>query len=77
MIEGATLIGMNTDAVEPMGYGLVTGSYDLNVNLGKNKIPVLVGEQTPFAFRDSKKSWMSPDVMRFPQYDENYTAICG
>ena len=75
VIDGVTLVGMNPGAIEPMGYGLVTGSYDLDVNLGKNKIPVLIGEQTPFMFRDSRKSWMSPDVMKYPQYDEYYTTI--
>ena len=75
VMEGASLIGMKPDAIEPMGYPLVTGSYDLNVNLGRGKIPVLVGEQTVFSFRDSRKSWMAPDVMKYPEYDENYTTI--
>lgn len=75
VIDGPTLVGMMPDAIEPMGYPLVTGSYDLNADLGRGKIPVLIGEQAPFSFRDSKKSWMSPDVMKYPQYDENYTSI--
>ena len=73
--EGAMIVGMAADSIEPMGYRLVTGSFDLDVNLGKNKIPVLIGEQVPFSFRDSKKSWMSPDVMKYPEYDENWTTI--
>ena len=73
--DWAQIIGMAPDSIEPMGYKLVTGGWDIDANLGKNKIPVLIGEQIPFSFRDSKKSWMSPDIMKYPEYDENYTTI--
>ncbi|MCL1895580.1 MAG: ABC transporter permease [Clostridiales bacterium] len=73
--DWAQIIGMAPDSIEPMGYRLVTGGWDLEANLGKNRIPVLLGEQIPFSFRDSKKSWMSPDIMKYPEYDENYTMI--
>lgn len=73
--NGAMIVGMAPDSIEPMGYKLVTGSFGLDANLGRNRIPVLVGEQVPFSFGDSKKSWMSPDKMKYPEYDENWTTI--
>ena len=73
--EGVMLIGMDPGSIEPMGYELLTGTYDIDAKLGRGRIPVLVGEQFPFLFRDSRKSWMNPDSMRFPQWDETWTTI--
>ena len=39
-------VGMDVDAIEPMGIELVSGSYLTGQSLGRNKIPVLVGEDT-------------------------------
>ncbi len=69
------MIGMDPAAVQPMGYSLLTGSYDISTFLGKGKIPVLVGEQVIFSFRDGKKRQGSPNSQKYPQYDENYTQI--
>ena len=75
LYDGAMLVGMDPSAIQPMGYKLLTGNYDISENLGKTKIPVLVGEQTPFSFRDTKKGWNAADVMKYPVYDENYINI--
>jgi ABC-type lipoprotein release transport system permease subunit len=72
---GAQFVGMDPSAIKPMGYTLLTGSYDLADNLGSNRIPVLVGVQAPFGFRDTQKSQNSPDAQKYPQYDEDYTSI--
>jgi len=72
---GPMLVGVNPGALEPMGYKLLTGSWDIDSFIGRNKIPVLVGEQVIFSFYDSRKNWSSPDVMKYPKYDENYTKI--
>jgi ABC-type antimicrobial peptide transport system permease subunit len=72
---GPSLVGMIPDSIEPMGYRLVTGSFDLNVNLGRNKIPVLVGDQVIFNFVDSRKNWSSPNYMMPPEWDENWMNI--
>jgi ABC-type antimicrobial peptide transport system permease subunit len=69
------LVGMDPGAIEPMGYSLLTGSYDLGANQGGNRIPVLVGTQTMFGFRDTQKSQSSPDAQKYPQYDDGYTNI--
>jgi ABC-type antimicrobial peptide transport system permease subunit len=73
--DWAQVIGIDPSAVEPMGYALLTGSYNISEGLGKDKIPVLIGEQVPFSFRDTKKSMNSPSAMKYPEYDENYTNI--
>ena len=69
------IVGMLPDSIEPMGYTLITGDWDVGLNLGRGKIPVLVGEQVIFNFYDSKKNWMSPDYMKYPEWDENWTSI--
>jgi hypothetical protein len=63
------------DALEPMGYTLMTGSWDLDVQLGPNRIPVLIGEQVFFSFRDSRRSWNDPNSQKWPEWDENWTTI--
>ena len=50
-------VGMDVDAIEPMGIELVSGSYLTGQSLGRNKIPVLVGEDTAYQFEDTKKSY--------------------
>ena len=69
------IVGMDPASVEAMGYPLLTGSYNLPQSLGRNKIPVLLGEQTPFSFYDPSKNWNSPDYQKYPMYDETYTNI--
>lgn len=73
--DWASVLGMDPTAIQPMGYELLTGNYDLSTHLGKDKIPVLIGDQVPFAFRDAKKRWGAPNSQKYPQYDENYTTI--
>ncbi len=69
------MIGMDAAAIQPMGYTLLTGGYDISTHLGKDKIPVLVGEQVIFNFRDAKKRQGAPNSQKYPQYDENYMNI--
>jgi len=73
--DGPQLIGMIPSALEPMGYTLITGSWDIESNLGRNRIPVLVGEQVIFGFRDSRKSWGAPGSQIWPEWDETWTTI--
>lgn len=75
MSNWANVMGMDSTAIQPMGYELLTGSYDITTHLGKDKIPVLVGDQVPLSFYDSKKRPGSPNYQKYPQYDENYTTI--
>ena len=64
-------VGMDVDAIEPMGIELVSGSYLSGQQLGKNKIPVMVGEQAAFNFEDTKKSYRNPNRYRWAETDEN------
>jgi hypothetical protein len=73
-IDGGQIVGMYPDAIEQMGYSLVTGNYNISAATGK-RIPVLIGEQVPFSFRDTKKNANSPNAMKYPQYDEEYINI--
>lgn len=54
-----------------MGIELVSGSYLSGQQLGKNKIPVMVGEQAAFNFEDTKKSYRNPNRYRWAETDEN------
>ncbi len=67
--------GMNVSAIESMGIELVSGSYLSGQQLGKNKIPVLVGEQAAYNFEDTKKSYSNPNRYRWAQTDENGNII--
>lgn len=69
------VMGMDPDSIEAMGYKLVTGVYGLDEQMGKGKIPVLVGDQAIFNFVDTKKRWGAPGSQKYPEYDENYTKI--
>jgi len=73
--DGPSLVGVIPSALEPMGYTLTTGSWDIDVFLGRNRIPVLVGEQVVFSFRDSRKSWGAPGSQIWPEWDETWTTI--
>ena len=73
--DGPMLVGAIPSALEPMGYTLVTGSWDIDSSLGRNRIPVLVGDQVIFSFRDSRKSWGAPGSQIWPEWDENWTTI--
>ena len=68
-------VGMDVDAIEPMGIELVSGSYLTGQSLGRNKIPVLVGEDTAYQFEDTKKSYRNPDRYRRKETDENGNVI--
>lgn len=63
-------VGMDISSLEAMGVELLSGSYLSGESMGKNKIPVLVGEETAYQFEDSKKSWRNPDRMRWKELDE-------
>lgn len=63
--------GMDVSAIESMGIELVSGSYLSGQQLGKNKIPVMVGEQAAFNFEDTKKSYRNPNRYRWAETDEN------
>ncbi|MDR1088722.1 MAG: ABC transporter permease [Coriobacteriales bacterium] len=69
------LIGLEPAAIEPLGYTLLAGSSNLAVSSDPNRIPVLVGVQAPFGFRDTQKSQGSPDAQKYPEYDEDYANI--
>ena len=73
--DGPSLVGVMPDSLEFMGYSLLTGNWDINTSLGRGRIPVLVGEQVMFSFRDSRKSWNDPSYMKFPEWNDNWTAI--
>ena len=64
-------VGMDVDALEPMGIELISGSYLTGQTLGRNKIPVLVGEDTAYQFEDTKKSYRNPGRYRWKETDEN------
>ncbi|MDR1358863.1 MAG: ABC transporter permease [Coriobacteriales bacterium] len=69
------LIGLEPGAIGPLGYALLAGSSKLTGNPDANRIPVLVGAQAPFGFRDTQKSQNSPDAQKYPQYDDEYMNI--
>ena len=58
-------IGMEISAIEPMGIELVSGEYLNGQSVGRNKIPVLVGEDAAYEFEDTRKSWRNPDRYRW------------
>lgn len=65
------IIGMDPDAIGPMGYRLITGNYIKDdMHYGKTKIPVLVEAQAVFNFFDTKKNPNSPSYAKYPEYDE-------
>lgn len=68
-------IGMELNAIEPMGIELVSGEYLSGQSYGRNKIPVLVGEDAAYEFEDTRKSWRNPDRWRWKETDENGNVI--
>ncbi len=67
----ASLIGMDPDAVEPMGYELIAGTYfPLNVRYPSDTIPVLISDYSWFNLEDTSKSQQNPDRMNFPIYSD-------
>ena len=68
-------IGMEIGAIEPMGIELVSGEYLNGQTVGRNKIPVLVGEDAAYEFEDTRKSWRNPDRYRWKETDENGNVI--
>lgn len=67
--------GMDITAIEPMGIELISGNYLSGESVGKNKIPILVGEETAYQFEDTKKSWRNPDRMRWKEVDAEGNVI--
>ncbi|MDL2324449.1 ABC transporter permease [Ruminococcaceae bacterium OttesenSCG-928-A16] len=65
------LVGMDVDAIPAMGYSLITGNFLSGQNLGKDKIPVLIGSQVVFSFSDTKKSYNNPNRQKYPQFGED------
>lgn len=60
------MYGVDMDALQAMEYQLVSGSFiDQDTNLGKKKIPVLVGEHFAYEFEDSRKSYNSGKRQRY------------
>ena len=70
-IPWANFVGMDPEAVEPMGYELLTGTYFEGRNYPKDTIPVLVDAQTVFSVADTRKSERNPDRMKYPEVDYN------
>lgn len=60
------IYGMYTDAIEAMGFQLKSGRYlDEAEVAGKNKIPVLVGENFGYNFEDTRRKYDSPKRYRY------------
>lgn len=60
------IYGMFPDATEAMGFTLQSGQWLTDsMNYGKNKIPVLVGQNFAYSFYDSRKSENSPKRQRY------------
>ena len=67
-MAGYNVYGMYPEAMEALGYELVSGSYiQSGASAGAKEIPVLVGESAAYAFQDTRKSrnnmiWKEPDA---------------
>lgn len=58
--------GVDMDALQAMEYNLLSGSFITDdLNLGKRKIPVLVGENMAYEFEDTRKSHNSGKRRRY------------
>lgn len=58
--------GVDMDALQAMGYQLISGSFITDdMNLGKKKIPVLIGEHFAYEFQDTRKSPNSGKRQRY------------
>lgn len=65
--------GMDETSLEPMGYELQSGNWLTDAgDVGKNKIPVLVGSEFGYNFEDTKRSYNSDARYRYSgQVDAN------
>ncbi len=60
------LVGVFSDAPEKMGFTLQSGQWlSDSMNYGKDKIPVLVGQNFAYSFYDSRRSENSPKRQRY------------
>ena len=60
------MYGVDMDALQAMDYQLISGSYITeDMNLGKKKIPVLIGEHFAYEFQDTRKSYNSGKRQRY------------
>lgn len=61
------MYGIDLAAMEPMGFTLKSGTWiDPSINYGKNKIPVLVGENFNYNFWDTKRRPDNPKYQIYP-----------
>ncbi len=61
------MYGVDMTAMEPMGFTLKSGTWiDSGNSYGKNKIPVLVGENFAYTFCDTKRKPENPKYRRYP-----------
>ncbi len=60
------MYGVDMQALEAMEYQLISGSFiPGDMNLGKKKIPVLIGEHMAYEFEDTRKSYNSGKRQRY------------
>ena len=60
------MYGVDMDALQAMDYQLTDGSFiPADLNLGKKKIPVLIGEHMAYEFEDTRKSYNSGKRRRY------------
>ena len=60
------MYGVDMDALQAMGYQLNSGSFiPADMNPGRHKIPVLVGQNMAYEFEDTRKSYNSGKRRRF------------
>ena len=60
------MYGVDMDALQAMDYKLISGSFVASdTNLGKKKIPVLIGEHFAYEFQDTRKSYNSGKRQRY------------
>ncbi|WP_370829408.1 ABC transporter permease [Fournierella massiliensis] len=60
------MYGVDMDALQAMDYQLISGSFVADdLNLGKKKIPVLIGEHFAYEFQDTRKSPNSGKRQRY------------
>ncbi len=67
--DWTNIIGMDVDAIEPMGYELIAGNYLTEQSLGRGKIPVMIEAQAVFSFADTNVSYNNPNRYIYPEYD--------
>ena len=67
------IYGLDETSMEPMGFELQSGTWLTEAgNLGKNKLPVLIGSEFGYNFEDTKRSYNSNARYRYSgQVDSN------